>query len=384
MRTQVAMIGACPSGLLLGQLLHSISVDHVIVERLCLDAVLGRTCAGVVEQTTLDLLDKAGVGARTHAEGLPHDGIELLFQGRRHRIDLRFLSGGKHGTVYGLAEVASYLKKARAAAGLQTFDDTDETTLHGFACENPEVPFKHAGKRQTLRCDSSQAVTATTAATALASIAFRGRPPTASRVLIPSAGWGCWPMCRPCRMDSTTRTQGGALRDAACAARPAAAIAFRCRHRPMSRDRPTRPPGTNCAPGLIQRPATIWSAKSLSRSVSPLRSFAAELMRFGRLFLAGNAAHIVPPTGAKCFHLAASDVGFLLDALPRVWRAERFSWWFTPLLNRFPETGECGRRIQEAEVGYLVDLVAASTSLAGNYVELPMIHTHMDTAPAPT
>lgn len=390
MRTQVAIIGAGPAGLLLGQLLHSAGIDNVIIERQTGEYVLGRIRAGVLEQGTLDLLDAAGVGQRAHAEGLPHDGIELLFQGQRHRIDLHRLSGGKRVMVYGQTEVTRDLMAARTEAGLTTVYEAAQVSLHGFDGQHPEVRFIHDGRQQVLHCDfiagcdgyhgpSRQAVPASALRTYEKVYPFgwlgvlADVPPVSEELIYANTSRGF----ALCSMRSKTRSRYYLQVPEGEKAESWSDDAFwaelRLRLDPEARDR-------------------LVTGASLEKSIAPLRSFVAEPMRFGRLFLAGDAAHIVPPTGAKGLNLAASDVGFLFDALTdhyrensaagidqysqrclqRVWRAERFSWWFTSLMHRFPETGEFGQKMQDAELDYLVGSQAASAALAENYVGLPM------------
>lgn len=390
MRTQVAIIGAGPAGLLLGQLLHTAGIDNVIVERQNGEYVLGRIRAGVLEQTTLDLLDTAGVGQRAHAEGLPHDGIELLFEGRRHRIDLHDLSGGKRVLVYGQTEVTRDLMAARREAGLVTLYEASDVKLHDIEGTMPEVHFTHNGKRETLECDfiagcdgyhgiSRQSIPTSALRTFERVYPFgwlgilTDTPPVCEELIYANTPRGF----ALCSMRSKTRSryylQVGSDSKVEDWSDDAFWDELRLRLDPEARAR------------LITGP-------SIEKSIAPLRSFVAEPMRFGKLFLAGDAAHIVPPTGAKGLNLAASDVGFLHEAfsdhygdssnagidhysqrcLQRVWRAERFSWWFTSLMHLFPESGEFGQKMQEAELGYLVSSRAASTSLAENYVGLPM------------
>jgi p-hydroxybenzoate 3-monooxygenase len=390
MNTQVAIIGAGPAGLLLGQLLHTAGIDNVIIERQSPDYVLGRIRAGVLEQTTLDLLDQAGVGAKARREGLPHEGIELLFQGKRHRIDLHTLTGGDRVMVYGQTEVTRDLMEARATAGLATIYQAVNVSLHDFDGEFPEVRFEKDGVAKSLHCEFIAGCDG-----------FHG----ASRKSVPSSALKTYEKVYPfgwlgiladvppvsheliyantprgfalCSMRSATRSryyvQVPADADVSHWSDDAFWNELRLRLDPQARDQ------------LVTGP-------SIEKSIAPLRSFVAEPMRFGRLFLAGDAAHIVPPTGAKGLNLAASDVGFLFQALTehyqessaagidsysqrclqRVWRAERFSWWFTSLTHRFPESGDFEQKIQEAELGYIVQSKAASTALAENYVGLSL------------
>ena len=394
MRTQVAIIGAGPAGLLLGQLLHTAGIDNVIFERKSADYVLSRIRAGVLEQTTLDLLDRAGVGARAHAEGLPHDGIELLFQGRRHRIDLHALSGGQRVMVYGQTEVTRDLMEARRAAGLATFYDAEDVRIADIDGNAPTVHFTHRGTVQTLHCDfvagcdgfhgvARQSIPASVLRTYERAYPFgwlgvlADTPPVSHELIYANTPRGF----ALCSMRSDTRSRYYLQVPTGEKVESWSDEAFwaelRERLDPEARER------------LVVGP-------SIEKSIAPLRSFVTEPMRFGRLFLAGDAAHIVPPTGAKGLNLAASDVGFLFEALTdhyrerssvgvdcysqrclqRVWRAVRFSWWFTSLMHRFPDAGEFGQKIQEAELDYLVSSTAAATSLAENYVGLPMTTPH--------
>ncbi|MCU4121409.1 4-hydroxybenzoate 3-monooxygenase [Variovorax sp. N23] len=390
MRTQVAIIGAGPAGLLLGQLLHQAGIDNVIVERQSPDYVLGRIRAGVLEQVTMDLLARARVDARAQAEGLPHEGIELLFQGARHRIDMHGLTGGRRVTVYGQTEVTRDLMAAREAAGLRTFYKAEGVTLHDFDSAQPRVGFVQGDVAQEIDCDFIAGCDG------FHGVSRASVPPAALRLYekVYPFGWlGVLADVPPvsdeliyantargfalCSMRSTTRSRYYVQVPVDERVERWSDEAFwnelRARLDPEARER------------LVTGP-------SLEKSIAPLRSFVAEPLRFGSLFLAGDAAHIVPPTGAKGLNLAAADVGYLSRALEifyrerspsaldrysdlclrRVWKAERFSWWFTSLMHRFPETGEFGQKIQEAELDYLVHSPAASTALAENYVGLPL------------
>jgi len=390
MRTQVAIIGAGPAGLLLGQLLHEAGVDNVIVERQSADYVLGRIRAGVLEQVTMDLLARARVDARAHAEGLPHDGIELLFQGARHRIDLHGLTDGRRVTVYGQTEVTRDLMAAREAAGLRTFYNADRVALYDFDSAQPRVCFLQGDVAREIDCDFIAGCDG------FHGVSRASVPPSALRLYekVYPFGWlGVLADVPPvseeliyantargfalCSMRSTTRSRYYVQVPVDERVERWSDEAFwnelRARLDPEARER------------LVTGP-------SLEKSIAPLRSFVAEPLRFGSLFLAGDAAHIVPPTGAKGLNLAAADVGYLSSALDifyrersasaldrysdlclrRVWKAERFSWWFTSLMHRFPDTGEFGQKIQEAELDYLVHSPAASTALAENYVGLPL------------
>jgi p-hydroxybenzoate 3-monooxygenase len=391
MRTQVAIVGAGPAGLLLGQLLFKAGIANIILERQSGDYVLSRIRAGVLEQVTVDLLDECGVSARMHREGLVHHGIELLFEGKRHRIDMHGLTGGKSVTVYGQTEVTHDLMDARKAEGLVTIYDTGDTvTLHDFDGQRPKVRYVKEGKTHEIECDfiaGCDGFHGVSRASAPASLLktyekvypfgwlglLADVPPVSHELIYANTERGF----ALCSMRSHTRSRYYVqvpLQDKAEAwSDDAFWNELRSRLDPAARER------------LVTGP-------SIEKSIAPLRSFVAEPMRFGRLFLAGDAAHIVPPTGAKGLNLAATDVKYLSNAfieyyrdrsshgidhyselcLRRIWKAERFSWWFTSLMHKFPETGEFGQKVQEAELDYLVNSRAASTSLAENYVGLPL------------
>ena len=388
-RTQVAIVGAGPAGLLLGALLHQAGIDNVILERQGAEYVLGRIRAGVLEQTTMDLLDQADVGARMHAEGLLHRGFELCFGGARHRIDLHALTGGKQVMVYGQTEVTRDLMDARAAAGLTTVYEAQDVAPHDYDTGRPSITYSHGGQPHELRCDfiagcdgyhgvcraslPPQSLSTFEKVYPFGWLGVLADTPPVSNELIYSNHERGFALCS---MRSPTRTRyyvQCSLHDTATQWSDAMFWdELRLRLDPAA------------AQAMVTGP-------SIEKSIAPLRSFVAEPMRFGRLFLAGDAAHIVPPTGAKGLNLAASDVGFLARALiehctersdagidhyssrclARVWKAERFSWWMTSLLHKFPEADAIGQRLQRAELDYLVGSRAAATVLAENYVGLP-------------
>ena len=390
MRTQVAIIGSGPAGLLLGQLLHKAGIANVILERQSAEHVRGRIRAGVLEQTTVDLLTQAGADARLRAEGLPHDGIELLFGGQRHRIDLHGLTDGKRVMVYGQTEVTRDLMDARAAAGLPTVYEARYVQPAGFDGDQPVVRYEAEGQTHELHCDFI------VGCDGFHGICRASVPPDRLHTFekVYPFGWlGLLSDTPPvseeliyahtergfalCSQRSSTRSryylQVPLTEKVEAWSDDAFWNELRLRLDPEARER------------LVTGP-------SLEKSIAPLRSFVTEPMRFGRLFLAGDAAHIVPPTGAKGLNLAASDVGFLSQALAqhyaersdegidgysarclaRIWKAERFSWWMTSLMHRFPEAGAFEGKVQEAELDYIVHSRAASAALAENYVGLPM------------
>jgi p-hydroxybenzoate 3-monooxygenase len=387
LRTQVAIIGAGPAGLLLGQLLHRCGIDNIILERKDRDYVLARIRAGVLEQGTVGLLEEAGVAARLHHEGLVHHGIELAFGGARHRIDMTKATG-KTVTVYGQTEVTRDLMDARDKAGLTTVYDAADVSLHDFDGDKPRVRYAKDGVTHEIACDviagcdgfhgvSRQSVkdviTTFERVYPFGWLGLLSETPPVSPELIYNNHERGFALCS---MRSNTRSR----------------YYLQC---PLDDsadnwsdnkfwDELKRRLDPQAADYLVTGP-------SIEKSIAPLRSFVAEPMRFGRLFLAGDAAHIVPPTGAKGLNLAASDVHYLSQALrefhaekssagigdysrralSRVWKAERFSWWMTSMMHRFPDTDAFSSRIQIAELNYLVESDAAQMSLSENYVGLP-------------
>ncbi|MGO4173149.1 4-hydroxybenzoate 3-monooxygenase [Bosea sp. TAF32] len=389
MRTQVAIIGAGPAGLLLGQLLSRAGIDNVILERRSADYVLSRIRAGVLEQGMVDLLHEAGVGERLDREGLVHDGFALAFRGTLHRIDLKGLSGGKTVTVYGQTEVTHDLIDARQRLGGTTFYEAEDVALHDFGGASPRVTFQANGEAKELHCDYIAGCDG------YHGISRASVPVDALQIFerVYPFGWLGLLVDRPPAAHElvyANHERGFALCSMRSAERSRYYVQVPLEERVANWsddaffDELRRRLPTGIADAVVTGP-------SLEKSIAPLRSFVAEPMRFGRLFLAGDAAHIVPPTGAKGLNLAASDVRYLFDALrehyrdhsdagldaysaralARVWKAERFSWWMTNLLHRFPEKDGFDRRIQEAEFDYLTHSRAAGVTIAENYVGLP-------------
>ena len=390
MRTQVAIVGAGPSGLLLGQLLHKAGVDAVIVERVSGDYVLGRIRAGILEQVCIDLMDEAGVGARMHSEGLVHGGFELLFGGSRHRVDMNRLTGGKNVMVYGQTELTRDLMDARAAAGLPTIYEAQNVAVHGFDSKRPRVTYTRNGQSHAIDCDfiagcdgfhgvcrASAPRDAITEFEKVYPFGWLGllsdTPPVSDELIYVNSPRGFALCSQRSRTRSRYYVQVPLTDEAGEWTDDAFWQELRLRLDDEAR-------------------AKLVTGPSLEKSIAPLRSFITEPMRFGRLFLAGDAAHIVPPTGAKGLNLAATDVKYLSSALiecyrdgseagldryserclRRIWRAERFSWWFTMLLHRFPDDGAIVARFQQAELDYLVHSEAGLRTIAENYVGLPL------------
>jgi p-hydroxybenzoate 3-monooxygenase len=389
-KTQVAIIGAGPAGLLLGQLLHKAGIANVILERQSPDYVLGRIRAGILEQVTVDLLKEAGVGERVQHEGIVHHSIELVFAGTRHPIDIAGLTGGKVVTAYGQTELTRDLMDARKAQGLPTVYEAANVSLEGFDGDKPLVRYQKDGATHELQCDF---IAGCDGFHGVSRATVKDRITEYERVY--PFGWlgvlADVPPVSPHAIVYGNSDRGFSL----CSMRSLTRSRYyvQCplddKVEAWSDQRFWDELRRRLDPGLAER---IVTGPSIEKSIAPLRSFVAEPMRFGRLFLAGDAAHIVPPTGAKGLNLAATDVKYLSAAfiehyvdksaagidtysqrcLRRIWKAERFSWWLTNLMHRFPDTEGFGQRVQEAELDYLVNSRAASTSLAENYVGLPL------------
>ena len=386
--TQVAIIGAGPSGLLLGQLLHRHGIDNVVLERHTPQYVLERIRAGLIEQGTVQLLEEAGVGDRLRREGLVHDGTQICVEGVRHRIDFKALTG-KAVTVYGQTEITRDLMEGRAKTGTRSIYEAYDVALHDFAGERPRVTYRHDGKDGEIECDFIAGCDG------FHGIARKTVPPAAIRTYerVYPFGWlGLLTETPPvsdeliyvrhelgfalCSMRSPTRSRYYLQCSLAehVDAWPDERFWEELRLRLDAEAR-----------------EALVTGPSLEKSIAPLRSFVAEPMRFRHLFLAGDAAHIVPPTGAKGLNLAASDVYYLSEglrefyqdkssagldhysarALARVWKAERFSWWMTMLLHIFPDSAFEGK-MQLAELDYIFKSRSAATALAENYVGLPL------------
>jgi p-hydroxybenzoate 3-monooxygenase len=387
MRTQVAIIGAGPAGLLLGQLLHRHGIDNIILERQTADYVLGRIRAGVIEQVTMDLLDEAGVGARMHSDGIIHEGAQICVDGTRHRLSFREMTG-KAVMVYGQTEITKDLMDGRAAAGAPTIYSAHDVRLHDISSSRPRVTYAKDGTSHEIACDfiagcdgfhgiSRQSVPADTI-TAYERVYPFGwlgiltdTPPVSDELIYVRHPSGF----ALCSMRSPTRSR----------------YYIQCSLDDPIEAWPDQRFWDELKPRLDDEArAHLVTGPSIEKSIAPLRSFVAEPMRFGRLFLAGDAAHIVPPTGAKGLNLAASDVQYLsralvehyaeksdagLDqyserALRRVWKAERFSWWMTMTLHRVSDN-PFDHQLQLAELDYLFRSKAAATAFAENYVGLP-------------
>ncbi|MEE9884501.1 4-hydroxybenzoate 3-monooxygenase [Acinetobacter nosocomialis] len=388
LKTQVAIIGSGPAGLLLGQLLYKAGIDHIIVEQRSAEYVASRIRAGILEQVSVDLLKQAGVDQNLKEKGLSHSGIEILTNGELHRVDLAALTGGKQMTVYGQTEVTKDLMAAREAAQLTSFYEAHNVQVKDFYTA-PKVEFEYQGKAFQIQCDfiagcdgyhgvcrasvpedkikTFEKVYPFGWLGVLADV-----PPVADELIYVQSERGF----ALCSMRSETRSRYYLQVPLTDHVEDWSDEKFwdelKNRLDPESREK------------LVTGP-------SIEKSIAPLRSFVTEPMRFGKLFLAGDAAHIVPPTGAKGLNLAASDIAYLSSALieyyaegseqgvneysekclQRVWKAERFSWWMTHLLHRFETESEFDHKIKQAELSYVLGSIAGKTTLAENYVGLP-------------
>jgi p-hydroxybenzoate 3-monooxygenase len=388
MRTKVAIIGSGPSGLLLGQLLTKAGIDNVILDRASEAYILGRVRAGVLEDGLVRLMDEAGASGRLRCEGLPHDGFSLAFGGRDHRIDLHGLTG-KRVTIYGQTELTRDLMDERRKSGAPGIYEAAHVMPHDFDTPSPCVTYEKDGITQRIDCDyiagcdgyhgisrksvPEKAITTYEKVYPFGWLGVLTEVPPVHHELIYAHHERGFALCS---MRSPTRSR----------------YYIQC---PLS-DRIDEWSDARFFDELRRRlprhhAEAMVTGPSFEKSIAPLRSFVAEPMRFGRLFLVGDAAHIVPPTGAKGLNLAASDVHYLFEglrnfyleksdaalnaysarALARVWKAERFSWSMTRMLHRFPDMGEFDRKVQEAELDYFQGSRAASTALAENYVGLP-------------
>jgi p-hydroxybenzoate 3-monooxygenase len=390
MRTQVGIVGAGPAGLLLSHLLHLEGIESVVVEARSREYVEHRVRAGVLEHGPVELLKQAGVGARLVREGLQHHGIELRFGGRGHRIDFPSLTGGRSITVYGQQEVVKDLIRARLDAGASIEFEVADVAINDVDSETPRVRWQKDDLSHDLTCD------------------------------IVAGCDGFHGICRPTIPDFETSVfersypfawlgilaKAAPSRDELIYAHHERGFAlFTMRSRDITRLYLQVPPDEDISNWPDER---IWrelhsrleiddgwklnEGPVLEKGITPMRSYVCEKMQHGRLFLAGDAAHIVPPTGAKGMNLAIADVNVLARALAayfksgdgnaleeysktclaRVWRAEHFSWWMTSMLHRFPGDDGFQQRLQRSQLDYTVSSPAAATSLAETYVGLPL------------
>ncbi len=388
MKTQVAIVGGGPAGLLLSRLLHLNGVDNVVLERRSRDYVLGRIRAGVLEQGLVDLLHEADVAERLKAEGEVHAGFNIAFHDDVCHIDLAQLTDGKNVTVYGQTEVTRDLYEALDTAGATVIHDAENLALHDIDTDSPKVTFDQNGQEQII-----------SAAFIAGCDGFHGP----SRQAIPNSVRQEYELTYPFGWLGVLSETPPVAEELMYASHESGFALCSLRSRQLSRYYVQCPVDDSVADWSDDRfwdelksrlptevANSLVTGPSIEKSIAPLRSFVAEPMSWNRLFLAGDSAHIVPPTGAKGLNLAASDVYYLSrafvdyfnrdvesplrdyskTALARVWKAERFSWWMTRLLHLFPDQNKFEQRLQAAEFNYLLNSEAAKLALAENYVGL--------------
>lgn len=389
MATQVAIIGAGPAGLLLGRSLANLGIATVILEQRSRAYVLSRIRAGVLEDLSRAVLNRAGVGARMEAEGLPHAGVEIRFDDVAARFDFRALVG-REVMVYGQTEITRDLMDDRDAAGLVTIYEAEDVALHDFDRDRPFVTYRRDGLTYRLDCDFIAGCDG-----------YHG----VSRASVPAGAIQSFERVYPFGWLGVLVDQPPVAPELIYASHPRgfALCSMRSAHRSRyyvqcdlsdtvtawSDDRFWDELRRRIGPEAAER---LQTGPSIEKSIAPLRSFVAEPLRFGRLFLAGDAAHIVPPTGAKGLNLAVSDVcylsaalgeyytersmagidGYSARALQRIWRSERFSWWMTTMLHRFPDMSAFERRLQRAEFDQVLTVRAAAQAMADGYTGPPM------------
>lgn len=385
MRTQVAIIGAGPAGLLLSQLLHQRGIDSVVLEARSRDYLENRVRAGVLEHQSVEILDAAGVGERMRREGLRHEGIFVRFNGRNHSINFADLTG-KSVTVYGQQEVVKDLIAARLAARQPVYFEVEDVSVSELDTDQPRVRYRMGAGEQTLECDFIAGCDG-----------FHGvcRPSIPGGALAiyervyPFAWLGILAQAPPAFEELVYANDSRGFALLSMRSPTVSRLYLQCQ---PEEDLEEWPDDRIWSELQARLGAHLATGPVLQKSVTPMRSFVAEPMSHGRLFLAGDAAHIVPPTGAKGMNLAIADVwilgqalesfyrsgstqalqGYSATCLERVWKVQRFSWWMTALLHRFDTDNAFDKRRQLAELEYIVSSRAAAQTLAENYVGLPL------------
>ncbi|TCI00326.1 4-hydroxybenzoate 3-monooxygenase [Roseococcus sp. SYP-B2431] len=383
MRTQVGIVGAGPAGLLLAHLLHRAGIDSVVLEARSRPHIEGRIRAGLLEQGSVDTLVEAGLGDRLLREGLAHDGLELRFDGGSYRIDLHGLTG-RRVTIYGQQEAVKDMVAARLETGRPLHFEVGDVTLHDIATGHPRITWTADGVAQELRCDIIAGCDG-----------FHGpsreaMPPELLRVyerVYPFAWLGILAEAPPISHELIYARHAEGFALATMRSASLSRLYLQCA---PDEDLSLWPDG-RIWESLVTRLGAVNEGRVIQKGVTGMRSFVAEPMRHGRLFLAGDAAHIVPPTGAKGMNLAVADVRVLAAALTsffrdgdtalmdrysdiclkRVWKVQRFSWWMTSMLHRYRGDDPFEHRVQVAELDYLVHSKAAQMALAEQYVGLP-------------
>ncbi len=389
MKTQVGIIGAGPAGLLLAHLLHLQGIESIIIENRSRSYIEDRIRAGVLEQGSVDTLNEAGVGERLRKEGLIHHGIELAFNGARNRIDMHELTGGRAITVYGQQEIIKDLVKARLEAGGQIIFEVDNVSIHDLDSEQPKIRFTKDGEPQEIicdfigGCDGFHGICRSSIPDGILQIFER----------VYSFGWlGILAESKPPSEELiySNHERGFAL--FSMRTPEITRLYIQCEPDEDINEWPDDRIWSELALRLgDDKSLHLQEGKIFQKGVTPMRSFVVEPMQYGKLFLAGDSAHIVPPTGAKGMNLAIADIRHLSRALieyyqnnrtdllaqysetclRRIWRSEHFSWWMTSLLHRFPDHSPFQQRLQMSELNYVTSSRAAATALAENYVGLP-------------
>lgn len=389
MRTQVGIVGAGPAGLVLSHLLHLQGIESVVLENRSREYIIERVRAGVLEQNTVDLLTRAGVGERMQREGLVHYGVELRFKGQSHRIDFKDLADGRGITIYAQAEVVKDLIDARLAVGGQIFFEANDVSVHGLDGERPFIRFLRNGESTELTCDFIAGCDG-----------FHGvcRPSipqgalTVFERIYPFAWLGVLAEAPPSSEELVYAYHDRGFALLSMRTEQLSRLYIQCSQDEDLQNWPDDRVWQELHTRLASDGWKLTEGPIVQKTIAGMRSFVVEPMQYGRLFLAGDAAHIVPPTGAKGLNLAVADVYVLSRALTefyrrgsralldhysdtclrRVWKVQRFSWWMTSILHRFQSDNAFDQRRQLAELDYVTSSRAAARSLAENYVGLPL------------